>query len=142
MTALAFLGVAATGLLLAVLGGPQTRRPDPPAARLPAPVAGVSGGGFTLVSSEIALPDDADLLPAGPNAELVAARCGACHSPGMLTTQPALKPEQWAATVEKMRAVYKAPVADAEVPAILAYLNALGAARGPGQASSPASTAR
>ena len=122
MTALAFAGVAAAGLLLTTLSG---RAPEVPAPRPVAPAAQVDGGGFTLTSAEIALPDDAETLPAGPHAELVAAKCGACHSPGMLTTQPALKPEQWAATVKKMREVYKAPVSDAEVPAILAYLNGL-----------------
>lgn len=140
MTALAFAGVAAAGVLLALLGGPQARRPDPPAARPPAPIASVNGGGFTMASAEIALPEDAEALPAGPNVDLVAAKCGACHSPGMLITQPVLKPEQWAATVKKMREVYKAPVSEAEVPAILAYLNALSAQKA-SPAAAPAAAA-
>ena len=53
------------------------------------------------------------------------ADCTGCHSAGMILTQPRLKPEQWKATVEKMQKVYKAPVPDADVPAILAYLGTL-----------------
>ncbi|MGJ3627640.1 hypothetical protein AB5I41_12915 [Sphingomonas sp. MMS24-JH45] len=40
----------------------------------------------------------------------------------MILNQPRLTAEQSQATVTKMREVYKAPVADAEVPAIVAYL--------------------
>ncbi len=138
MMALAFAGVALAGVLLATLSG---RPPEAPEPRPAASAATVQGGGFALASAEIALPDDAELLPDGPNAELVAARCGACHSPGMLITQPALKPEQWAATVKKMREVYRAPVADGEVPAILAYLDELSGAKASPAAAAPAAAA-
>lgn len=77
---------------------------------------------FKLASASIDLPDDAD---APPLPEVLTTNCGACHSAGMLTAQPALKPEQWAATVKKMRDVYKAPIAEGEVPAILAALQQL-----------------
>lgn len=82
---------------------------------------------FAFTNASIELPADASTLPAGPNVDTVTTACTACHSPSMIATQPALKPEQWAATVKKMREVYKAPIADADVPAILAYLDDMSA---------------
>ena len=43
----------------------------------------------------------------------------------MALTQPALSADQWKATVTKMRETYKAPVAEKDVPAIVAYLSAM-----------------
>jgi hypothetical protein len=43
----------------------------------------------------------------------------------MALTQPALSADQWKATVTKMREVYKAPVAEKDVNAIVAYLIAM-----------------
>ena len=43
----------------------------------------------------------------------------------MALTQPALSADQWKATVTKMREVYKAPVAEKDVDAIVAYLTAM-----------------
>ena len=91
-------------------------RPPPPKPRA-----------FTLVAQTITLPEDASTLPAGPHVEVVTANCTSCHSASMMTNQPALKPEQWAATVKKMREAYKAPIDEADVPAILAYLDDLSA---------------
>ena len=78
--------------------------------------------GVTFRPTSIALPPDAETLPAGPNADLVTARCTACHSAGMILTQPALSKDQWHAVVTKMREVYKAPVPAEEDAAIVAYL--------------------
>jgi hypothetical protein len=55
----------------------------------------------------------------------------------MALTQPALSKDQWKATVTKMREVYKAPVVDKDVPAIIAYLIGL-SARQPANASGAA----
>jgi cytochrome c5 len=79
----------------------------------------------TLRSASIALPADTEALPDGPHADLVTARCTACHSAGMILTQPALSKAQWQATVTKMREVYKAPVPVGEDAAIIAYLTGL-----------------
>ena len=46
--------------------------------------------------------------PDGPGSDLVNGNCLACHSAGMVLTQPALSPMQWRAEVEKMRTAYKA----------------------------------
>jgi hypothetical protein len=57
----------------------------------------------------------------------------------MALNQPALGKAQWAAEVDRMRKVYKATVADKDVPAIVAYLTALGTANGgAGQGGPPA----
>jgi hypothetical protein len=40
----------------------------------------------------------------------------------MVLTQPALPRATWQAEVDKMRGTYKAPVAAADVPAIVDYL--------------------
>ncbi len=82
-----------------------------------------------LTAAAIVLPDEAEALPAGPHVDLVTARCTACHSAGMVTNQPPLSHDQWQATVTKMREAYHAEVPDADVPAILAYLDGLSAAR-------------
>jgi hypothetical protein len=42
----------------------------------------------------------------------------------MVLTQPPLTATAWKAEVEKMRGQYKAPVAEDDVPAIVAYLTA------------------
>jgi hypothetical protein len=82
---------------------------------------------FAFANASITLPEDKSIMPPGPNVDVVMANCTACHSATMLTTQPPLKPEQWAATIKKMREVYKAPVADSDVPAITQYLEAMSA---------------
>ena len=61
-------------------------------------------------------------LPARPARRSRQQRCLACHSASMALTQPPLKPEQWKATVEKMRDVYHAPIEPGDVPAIVDYL--------------------
>lgn len=93
---------------------------------------GAVGQDFALTSATITLPDDAEAWPS----EVLADHCGACHSAGMVLTQPELKPEQWAATVKKMREVYKASVAEDDVPTILAAL-----ARLPAPTAATAATA-
>lgn len=85
----------------------------------------VTAGGFTLTSTSITLPAETQLFPSGPHADAINGNCTGCHSASMVLTQPRLTPEQWQAEVKKMREVYKAPVAEADVPAILAYLGQL-----------------
>ena len=107
----------ATAVLLAVSA---CSRPTPAVEDI---AGSVSGGGVTLVSTSVTLPDDTTHF-SGPGADLMEANCSGCHSASMVLSQPPLKPEQWKAEVTKMREVYKAPVADKDVPAILAYLSA------------------
>lgn len=129
-------GLGLTVLTLAIIGPPGSHTPPQPAtvqvSREPAP-ATVSAEGFTLVSSSIELPIDDANYPDGLHAEIINANCTACHSASMAQTQPALSADQWRATVVKMRDVYKAPVADRDIAAIVAYLTAM-----PGQTTAPA----
>ena len=71
------------------------------------------------------LPDETAALAAGPNLETVQANCAACHSAEYISTQPrnlANPRAFWNAEVAKMQKAYGAPVADADVPAIVDYL--------------------
>ena len=81
------------------------------------------GRDLRIVSSRIALPDEAMTLEGDADAQLVQTNCLSCHSASMIAVQPKLDEAHWAAEVEKMRSVYKAPVSDEDagrLPAILA----------------------
>jgi hypothetical protein len=82
----------------------------------------VSGGGITLRSVDVEFPDRGQMFPGGDKAEAINNNCLACHSAGMVLTQPKLSRAQWQSEVDKMRRVYKAPIADEDVPAIIKYL--------------------
>ncbi len=81
-----------------------------------------AGGGVTLHSVSIDLPDSNGSFPGGAAADAVNNDCLACHSAGMVLTQPALSRAAWQAEVDKMRETYKAPIAPEDVPAIVDYL--------------------
>lgn len=119
------IGIAA--VVLIGVGTPNTRKPRAaiPATSQAAAPSSVAANGFTLASTSVDLPADEAVYPAGPHADVVNANCTACHSASMALTQPTLTADQWKATVTKMRDVYKAPIAEQDVPAILAYLTAL-----------------
>jgi cytochrome c5 len=88
-----------------------------------------AGGGVTLHSVRIDLPDSDRAFPGGAAADAINNNCLACHSAGMVLTQPALSRAAWQAEVDKMRASYKAPVAPEDVPAIVDYLANLNSGR-------------
>ena len=72
-----------------------------------------------------ALPEETAELAPGPHLETVQGNCGACHSSEYISTQPrGLRDPRafWTAEVTKMQKAYGAPVADANVPAIVEYL--------------------
>lgn len=73
-------------------------------------------------SEAVELPFGDRGFPDGPGAELAGNNCLACHSAGMVLSQPPLPPATWKAEVEKMRAAYKAPVAEQDVGPIVDYL--------------------
>jgi mono/diheme cytochrome c family protein len=95
-----------------------------PAIAAPAPTT-VSAAGITLRSVKVDFPESDRTFPGGAAAEPVNTNCTACHSPGMVLTQPKLSPAVWQEEVNKMRHTYMAPIDEADVPAILAYLAAL-----------------
>lgn len=85
-----------------------------------------SGGGVTLRSVNIEFPDPGRLFPGDDKAEAINNNCLACHSAGMVLRQPHLARAQWQSEVDKMRNVYKAPIAAEDVPAIVDYLASRG----------------
>jgi hypothetical protein len=123
----ALLQIAAMPVILALGGtlilGSEVRANDNRAVAL-AQVAlnSVSGGGITLRSVDVEFPDRGQMFPGGDKAEAINNNCLACHSAGMVLTQPKLSRAQWQSEVDKMRRVYKAPIADEDVPAIIKYL--------------------
>jgi cytochrome c5 len=84
----------------------------------------VSANGVTLRSVSVEFPDSGRMFE-GPGADAVNANCLACHSAGMILTQPRLSRAAWQAEVEKMRTTYKAPLDDKDIPAIVDYLASL-----------------
>jgi hypothetical protein len=89
------------------------------AAAMPLAVAAQSP--LTLKSVSIDLPDRGTMF-SGPGSDVVNNNCLACHSAGMVLNQPALPAAAWQAEAEKMIHVYKDPVDEKDVPAIVAYL--------------------
>jgi hypothetical protein len=89
------------------------------------PRSGHAQGLQTLKSVSIDLPQGDFQFPAGPGVDAITNNCLACHSAGMVLNQPALPKATWEAEVHKMMNTYKAPVAPGDVPAIVAYLEAM-----------------
>ena len=80
---------------------------------------------MTLHSVDVQLPAGGRTYPGGEAALAININCMTCHTAGMVLTQPTLTPTAWREEIDKMRNAYKAQIADADVPAILAYLTAL-----------------
>ncbi|SHL80788.1 sulfite dehydrogenase (cytochrome) subunit SorB [Bradyrhizobium lablabi] len=85
------------------------------------PLAARAATPFELKSVKIDLPDS-DKMFEGPGSDAINNNCLACHSAGMVLTQPALSKQAWTAEVNKMINNYKAPVAPEDVGAIVEYL--------------------
>lgn len=69
-------------------------------------------------------PDPVQLKPSTlPGYARAQANCVACHSAEYMLYQPpnAARP-YWDAMVKRMKAVFKAPIADADMPALVDYL--------------------
>jgi cytochrome c553 len=75
-----------------------------------------------IKSTTADLPSGDSLFPSGASADAVNNNCLACHSADMVSNQPALPKVTWEAEVRKMINVYRAPIDDADVPAIVDYL--------------------
>jgi cytochrome c5 len=75
---------------------------------------------FQSVNSALPFGDLA--FPDGQGSDAISNNCLACHSAEMVLTQPPLPRATWQAEVDKMRAVYKAPIAEEDVKAIVDYL--------------------
>jgi len=92
------------------------------AAAAAAPLARAAEHPATFKSVNADLPFGDRMFPAGPGSEVTTNNCVACHSAGMVLTQPPLPRATWQAEVDKMRAAYKAPVSDEDVKPIVDYL--------------------
>jgi sulfite dehydrogenase (cytochrome) subunit B len=69
-------------------------------------------------------PDAAQLRPSPlPGYSKAQANCVACHSAEYMLYQPPSAPRAyWETMVKRMQAVFKAPISDADMPAIVDYL--------------------
>ena len=75
-----------------------------------------------IKSTTVDLPAGDSMFPGGAAADAINNNCLACHSADMVLNQPALPKSAWEAEVHKMINVYKAPIDNADVPAIVDYL--------------------
>lgn len=121
MGAVGFAVPIVAGLVLALIGHPAVQLPPPPVAASTSASAS-SATGFALKSVSVELPVSDVVFPGGAKADAIAANCLSCHSAGMVLTQPDLTKAAWTGIVEKMIHAYKAPVAEADVAAIVDYL--------------------
>jgi cytochrome c553 len=87
------------------------------------PLAARAAGISELKSVKVDLPDSDKMFPSGPGSDAINNNCLACHSADMVLDQPELSKQAWAAEVEKMINVYKAPVAPEDVAPIVEYLS-------------------
>jgi cytochrome c553 len=76
----------------------------------------------TIKSITADLPAGDSLFPGGSSADAINNNCLACHSADMVLNQPPLPKSTWESEVSKMIKVYKAPVDETDVPAIVDYL--------------------
>ena len=78
------------------------------------------GAAFGKVA--ITLPRETIQFKPGPGADLATGNCATCHSAAYVYMQPRLTRPQWTAEVNKMKAVYGAPIAPENFPVIVDYL--------------------
>jgi mono/diheme cytochrome c family protein len=75
-----------------------------------------------LKSESVDLPIGDRMFSGGANADAINNNCVACHSADMVLNQPKFPKAVWEAEVHKMINVYKAPIDEADVAPIVAYL--------------------
>ena len=75
-----------------------------------------------IKSTSVDLPPGDSMFPGGTAADAINNNCLACHSADMVLNQPPLPRATWEAEVHKMINVYKAPIDQTDVAAIVDYL--------------------
>jgi hypothetical protein len=75
-----------------------------------------------LKSVKVDLPAGDSQFPGGAEADAINNNCLACHSADMVLNQAAMLKATWETEVHKMITVYLAPIDDADVAPIVAYL--------------------
>lgn len=96
-----------------------------PSKLLAAAVVLSCASGACAVTKAIQLPPDSEQLTPSdlPGYAKARANCVACHSAEYMVYQPPTAPRAyWEAMVKRMKAVFKAPLADEDMPAIVDYL--------------------
>ncbi len=85
---------------------------------------GISAGAPAAVKTIELPPDGVQLKPSPlPGYAKAQAGCVACHSAEYMLYQPPTAPRAyWDNMVKRMKAVFKAPIDDADMPAIVDYL--------------------
>ena len=78
--------------------------------------------GAPLVVKSITIPHDEPYLPPLPGRDAFVSNCVICHTPRYISGQPNFPRAVWTAEVNKMIKVYGAPIAPADVAAIVDYL--------------------
>ncbi len=100
-------------------------KPNAFAAAAIAAVAIALAGPVHAATKTIQLPPDPVHLTPSPLPGYAKAQvsCVACHSAEYMLFQPPTAPRPyWDAMVKRMKAVFKAPIDDADMPAIVDYL--------------------
>ena len=70
----------------------------------------------------VTLPPDAQSFGPGAGQSVAQANCTICHAADYVYMQPPLTDVQWRAEVMKMKNAYGAPLNDADVETLVAYL--------------------
>ena len=83
--------------------------------------ASASASVLTLQPEHITPPASDRVFPVGPGSAAANAYCLACHSVGMVMTQPDLTQRGWQDEVIKMRDAFKAPIPDDEIATLADY---------------------
>ena len=110
------------GVVLAIIGHPGPKDlPLPASASTPATTNAPQT--FVLKSVSVELPTSDITFPGGAAADAINANCLACHSAGMVLTQPNLAKAAWSAEVDKMIHTFKAPINQGNATAIVDYLS-------------------
>jgi hypothetical protein len=91
----------------------------------------------TFTDASITLPDDPLELPDLPGRDAVLENCTACHSPSTMLQQPKVSAEKWESIIGKMSEIYKAPIDQEAVPAIVDYMVRVQAAQAEGAGTAP-----
>jgi mono/diheme cytochrome c family protein len=86
------------------------------------PISAWAQSALVLKSVSVDLPTGDRIFSGGATADAINNNCVACHSAGMVLNQPKFPKAVWEAEVHKMINVYKAPIDEADVAPIVAYL--------------------
>lgn len=84
--------------------------------------SGSSPPSLQMRALNVHLPVSTAVFPAGQGASIANSQCLICHSAEMVLFQPRRTQAQWTESINKMRAVYGAPIPAEQVDALAVYL--------------------